>query len=199
MTRDQLLQDMQGCYQTEAQAVYEHGLSVWKHTQRAIQYLQGGPPPEGWRIPTWLTKYRKELCGALMPLDVVEEYTVFHDCGKPYCKPDGERRFPNHAEVSYQTWLSAGGSEAAANLMRLDMRVHTLKGKDVGPFAALPEAVTLLVVGLAEVHSNAGMFGGKDSESFKIKWKHLDRRGRAICKAMFPPAHHYSFCCPQGV
>jgi hypothetical protein len=43
-------------------------------------------------------------------------------------------------------------------------------------------AVTLLLAGLAEIHANAEMFNGFDSPSFKIKYKQIDRRGRAICK-----------------
>ena len=187
MTREQLLQDMHQCHQTKSQSVYDHGLKVWEHTQKATQYLDGGLAPLGWRMPGWLLKHREELRAALLPLSVIEEYTVFHDCGKPYCKPDGERRFPDHAEVSYRTWLSVGGSDAAAKLMRLDMKAHTMRAEEVEAFAALPEAATLLIVALAEVHANATMFGGIESTSFKMKWKHLDRRGRAVCKAMFPP------------
>ena len=40
---------------------------------------------------------------------------------------------------------------------------------------------SLLLSGLAEVHSNASLFGGVDSTSFKIKWKQIDRRGRQAC------------------
>lgn len=51
-------------------------------------------------------------------------------------------------------------------------------------FAGRPHAVALLLTGLAEVHANASMFGGIESTSFKIKWKNLDKRGRAIAKAV---------------
>jgi hypothetical protein len=33
---------------------------------------------------------------------------------------------------------------------------------------------------MAEVHSNAQMFGGENSDSFKIKAKHLEKRGRQV-------------------
>ena len=63
--------------------------------------------------------------------------------------------------------------------MELDMVVHTMSAAELDEFAARPEAPTLLT-GLAEVHANAEMFGGQESVSFKSKWKHLDRRGRAL-------------------
>ncbi len=37
---------------------------------------------------------------------------------------------------------------------------------------------------MAEVHSNAAMFGGTDSDSFKIKAKHLNKRGRQVLAAI---------------
>jgi hypothetical protein len=42
------------------------------------------------------------------------------------------------------------------------------------------------VTAVAEVHSNALMFGGLDSDGFKIKAKHLDKKGRQVIALMFP-------------
>ncbi len=72
----------------------------------------------------------------------------------------------------------------AARLMGMDMDAHLLKADGIQEFADRPEAVTLLLTSLAEVHSNAAMFGGVDSDSFKIKAKHLEKRGRQVVAAM---------------
>jgi len=48
----------------------------------------------------------------------------------------------------------------------------------------MPEAAALLLTAIAEVHSNAEMFGGHDSDSFKAKIKRLDKRGRIAIAAM---------------
>ena len=68
--------------------------------------------------------------------------------------------------------------------MGLDMEVHTMKADDLDEFCQRPEAASLLITAMCEIHSNASMFGGIDSTSFKMKWKHLDRRGKQIAKAL---------------
>ena len=180
-----LIEAMQSCQQTEGQSVYAHGEAVHDRMRQLIRYLDSGEVIGDWILPNWVQVYRTQLLSTLMPRCIIDEYTLFHDCGKPYCPSDGERKFPNHAEASYRTWLGVGGSPSAARLMRMDMLIHTLKADGVPIFCTHREAPTLLLAGLAEIHANAGMFGGVDSVSFKIKWKHLDRRGRAICRHLF--------------
>ena len=107
--------------------------------------------------------------------------------GKPSCltvDADGRRHFPDHAAVSARVWRDAGGCEEVATLIEQDMDVHLLKAEGVEEFASRPHAIALLLTGLAEIHANAGLFGGISETSFKIKWKNLDKRGRAIMKAV---------------
>lgn len=179
---------MQNCLQTNTQSVYQHGLSVRDHIFELISFLETGQINDGWKLPTWMHEHRQNLLNSLLPKEVIEEYTIFHDCGKPYClitDEDGRRHFPNHAEVSYQTWLRVTANEQVAKLMRMDMMIHTMKAVDIEEFIRHPEAITLLLAGLAEVHSNAKMFGGIDSESFKIKWSQINKRGKAICQKLW--------------
>lgn len=188
MHQNQLIQDMQQCPQTDTQSVYQHGISVKEHTFTLIQMLQSGELYSGWILPDWFFQYRQQILARLLPLDIIEEYTVYHDCGKPYCliyDDQGKKHFPNHAEVSYQTWLTVGGNELSAKLMKMDMLIHTIKANDLDEFIQHPEAITLIVSGLAEIHSNAKMFGGIDSTSFKIKWNQINKRGKTICQKLF--------------
>lgn len=60
------------------------------------------------------------------------------------------------------------------------MDMHLLKSDNVEPFARRAEAATLLLTSLAEIHANASMFGGIESTSFKIKYKHIAKRGKQI-------------------
>ena len=179
---------MQGCPQTASQSVYQHGISVRDHIFQLITFLKTGQIAEGWRLPEWMYQYRQQLLDGLLPEDIIEEYTIFHDCGKPYCitlDELGRRHFPNHPEVSYRIWQTVSSNQTIANLIRMDMQIHTIKANQIAEFIRQPEAITLLLAGLAEVHSNAKMFGGLESESFKIKWNQINKRGKAICHQLF--------------
>jgi len=178
---------MKCCKQTENQSVYEHGLSVQFHTKQLISILKS-KINNGYRLPNWFFQYSDQILEELFSDEVISDYTLYHDIGKPYCltlDEQGRRHFPNHAEVSAETWLKIGGATDIARLIKMDMMIHTIKAIDLDDFICNAEAITLLIVGLAEVHSNAEMFGGYDSQSFKIKWSQINRRGNAICKKLF--------------
>ncbi|MBB4861243.1 hypothetical protein HNP46_000054 [Pseudomonas nitritireducens] len=175
---------MQATEQAKGQSVLEHGHSVRRYYQDLRAHvLEGTPLQYEWKIPDWARD--KGLWERVVDDQDATLYQVWHDCGKPYCRvvdEEGRAHFPDHARVSGETWRRVGGSEQVARLMELDMDIHLLKADDLQEFASRPEAATLLLTGLCEVHSNASMFGGLDSTSFKAKWKHLDRRGKQLSK-----------------
>jgi hypothetical protein len=179
---------MKACPQTSTQSVYQHGESVRDRMFQLIQIMKTGEIADNWRLPEWVITHKAGLLDRLLSDEIIEEYTVFHDCSKSYCRivdKDGRQHFPNHAELSYQVWLDAGGNREAATLMKMDMDIHLLQLEGVEEFSKRPQAITLLLAGLAEIKSNSEMFGGEDSLSYKIKYKHIDKRGRAICKKLF--------------
>lgn len=187
-----LIRQMKECPQTDTQSVYEHGISVKEHIFELISFLRTGQIDNGWRLPDWMFEYREQLLASLLPDDIIKAYAVFHDCGKPYCitiDDQGKRHFPNHAEVSYNIWQYVSNNKTIANLILMDMKIHTMKAAEIDEFIKHPEAITLLLAGLAEVHSNAKMFGGIDSESFKIKWSQINKRGKTICRKLFGDNH----------
>ncbi len=59
------------------------------------------------------------------------------------------------------------------------MKIHLIKDIEIESFINKYSS-TLLFVGFAEILANAKYFGGYDSQSFKIKYKQLDRRGKKI-------------------
>jgi hypothetical protein len=206
LTWDKLIEDMKSCEQASGQNMYQHGASVWDWYDRIRHILNTGsddsknkPLVNQLKLPEWFFKYEEELARNRLNSSHLHWYTHYHDCGKPYCREiRGEKvHYPDHAEVSYNVWMKITENfpikyrdeefvGQVGRLIRRDMDIHTLKAKEVDQFCKdKREAVTLLLVGLAEVHSNAEMFGGRDSTSFKIKWKQIDRRGRAICKKLF--------------
>lgn len=184
MDKTSLIAMMENCQQTANQSVLAHGYSVWNTMQILLQHLKEGTSiPDWWRIPQWA--YNKNILNELAPQEIIQEYLIYHDCGKPFTKitdENGKTHFPNHSAMSEKIWLEVGGNPLAARLMGMDMDAHTLRSDGIAEFAVRPEAPTLLLAALAEIHSNAEMFGGTDSDSFKIKAKHLSKKGNQIMK-----------------
>lgn len=187
---DEMVAAMLRCEQTPGQSVYQHGQSVDKHLHDLVDHLKGlYTLPEGrWKLPEWLLTYKDEILANLHDEGKMQLYTTHHDCGKPYCRTyDG--RFPDHAEVSKYIWACVGGNQIVGNLIGDDMVLHTATADQIADKMEsewdIKDACTLLLAALAEIHSNAKMFGGIDSVSFKMKWKQLDRRGKQICKHYF--------------
>jgi len=175
---------MKECTQTDKQSVHEHGISVRDYTFDLLNNLRYGHNLKfEWKLPEWISENKDFIQENLYSDETIKLYTEMHDCGKPFCltiDDDGRRHFPNHAEVSYNTFKEIFNNHDAAELIRRDMDFHLLKSDGLKEFSDSTYAVTLMLVGLAELHSNASMFGGLDSISFKIKWKHTKKRGRQI-------------------
>ena len=176
------------CQQTKDQSVLQHGISVKNYTFDLINHLKYETPLKyEWKLPDWLYE-NKELIISNLPSDrTLKYYTTLHDCVKPYCleiDSDGKRHFPNHSDVSCEIFSKIFDDEIASNLIKHDMDIHLLKSDGVEEFCQNPYSLTLLLVGLSEIHSNSKMFGGLDSTSFKIKWKSINQRGKQIIKLL---------------
>jgi hypothetical protein len=184
---------MSQCQQNEFQTILQHGISVESHFSHLYDYIIDDYYPhkdllKGFKIPNWFHQYKERFIEKLAKPYIWNDYTRYHDCGKPRCiqiDENGQRHFPNHSKISADLWRSLGGEEETARLIEMDMDIHQLKTEGIAEFASRKEAITLLIAGLAEIHSNAKMFGGIDSISFKIKWKHLDKKGQKICDIIF--------------
>lgn len=180
---------MESCLQTEGQNVLQHGRSVREHYFTLIDYINGDVSLEdapNWRIPEWIDDNLLTIKENLLPRYVMDRYLTLHDCGKPAVRTvdeNGKQHFPNHAESSEQVYLSTfkeQSDETVAYLIRHDMDAHLLKNDGVAEFAKNPTAICQLLAALAEVTSNAAMFGGIESTSFKIKFKQINQRGKAV-------------------
>jgi hypothetical protein len=180
--------------QTKGQDVLAHGRSVREHYFALLEHLAGTRDLnayENWRIPGWVNTHSARLPAALPSRHVMDRYLTLHDCGKPRVltvTEDGRRQFPGHAaasEATYRQTFADEADETVAALIAGDMDIHLLRADEVPAFIARPTAVAHLLAGLAELTSNAAMFGGTDSPSFKGKYKRLDQRGRAICRALY--------------
>lgn len=184
ITKQELIQKMSECEQTKGQSVLEHGVSVKNYLFDLINHLRSNTPLKyEWKLPDWVLENKDLLLSSLPDDETLELYTIYHDCGKPFCleiDENGKRHFPNHAEVSYKIFNQVFNNPVAAELILHDMDIHLLKSDGVVEFSQNTHALTLLLTGLSELHSNAQMFGGLDSTSFKIKWKSINQRGKQI-------------------
>jgi hypothetical protein len=169
---------MRSCLQSDTQNVLEHGHAVHK------KYLELLDDPPECLIPWW-----GQLIKAIKTFSTLDiyNYHVYHDCGKPDCLviEDGRRHFPNHAAASCNTWLAAGGDALVAVWILHDMDLHVCSAQELDRFAYINGCEVLLLTALAEIQANAELFGGQDSQSYKIKYKHWLRRATAFCKRRY--------------
>jgi hypothetical protein len=173
---------MQACEQMQDMSVLAHGESVHHYyCDLRDHILHNAPLSRQWRLPEWC--HDVDLWQQRASEKTIERYQVFHDCGKPYCQTEdkqGRKQFPDHANISADIWKALGQPLDEVALMRNDMIIHTLRGTGIDDFCQLTNAATLLITGLCELHSNAAMFGGIESTSFKIKWKNINKFGKRI-------------------
>ena len=142
------------------------------------------------KLPSWAAdpENAKRLLHAMwkFPMAEIRAYLEGHDCGKAFCMtidPSGKPHYPGHAQISARIWAKAGGTPLECELMAKDMLVHTVSASDCQSLSTDPLVPILMLAGLAEVHANAEkIFGGLESESFTIKFKQLDRRGKALMR-----------------
>lgn len=138
-----------------------------------------------WASPGWFSSHFEGIRFKLLPqMDMIKTYQKFHDIGKPFCRvvdENGKARYPDHAKISAQIWNASGQCPIIGQLIARDMEFHLLKPSEIDenyPIDSL--SLILLVTALCELHANAEMFGGLESDSFKIKWKRLDKIGSKL-------------------
>jgi hypothetical protein len=182
---------MKATKQAKNQNMIQHGLSVWSYTYKL---LQGNT--EGFRLPQWWDDYKDEIFKNLHDFKTIKHYNIWHDIGKPFCKfidKDGKQHFPNHAVKSKEIWDEYFPNRRdISKLIAHDMDFHTLTfDAMLEQDLSIQDIATLMITALAELHSNANMFGGIESDSFKIKFKKFEKLGKKICEKFFNHAYMY--------
>jgi len=190
---------MRNCPQGPRQTTWEHCRSVAQHylilsrRLRNLEFAEREHPTWSQHLPKWFHTWRTQLAEATRNnVGLAQGYLEWHDCGKPFCleyDADGRAHFPQHAKVSARLWERLGGSAAASHLIARDMDLHTLAPSAMAEFAKQENAALLLIATLAAVNANAQLFGGLESDSFKIKAKQLEARGKRLCDALFGNAN----------
>jgi hypothetical protein len=141
------------------------------------------PPKFEWHLPFKQSDILCKLAKLALTPEQARTYHVMHDCGKPFCLEvgeDGKRRFPNHAAMSEQAFKQIYPDDLlSARLIGKDMLCHLTKSAGIEVLVNDEDFPTLLLTAWAEVHTNAAMFGGTSSDSFKIKASRLEKLTRS--------------------
>jgi hypothetical protein len=170
---------MESCEQAPNLNMLQHGQSVHKHFKLLLEELSSNTVKHKELFAVW-DKYKSSI----PPAEVLEQYHVYHDCGKHLCLEigeDGKRQFPNHAHVSSEQYLKVFSEDKfSAMLIAKDMDFHILKGDDLIALCNNPVAPILYLTAWAEINANAEMFGGTDSDSYKIKRSRLIQAGKKL-------------------
>ncbi|BAV39355.1 hypothetical protein BPT24_235 [Tenacibaculum phage pT24] len=181
---DEVTRDMSRTEQMDNLSVLQHGEMVHDYYKMIVSN-QMCNLSKFEKVPKWLLENKAYILNELSKFDfnAIKDYQIMHDLGKPYCiqiDENGRRHFPNHAQVSYDTWKKLNGDPFVGNLILNDMKMHTMKASDIEDFMKIEGYLILMVTSVAELYANAEMFGGYESTSFKIKFKQLEKRGNAI-------------------
>ena len=180
---------MAACEQTQGMNMLEHGQRV----HDAYVHLHNGLVANGFEqaepaLQAWFNRIQACIPSALLTPDNVKAYHVYHDCGKHLvlCTDDtGRRHFPDHASASAVQFQAIFPDDHQTHwLIAHDMDFHTMRGEDLRALWAEPLAATLYLTAWAEIRANATMFGGLESESYKIK---RSRLLQAAKKCSFSP------------
>ena len=174
------------CMQFRTQSVLQHGEAVLAKYEVLLEHAAQGLLPAGWRQPKWWTPDTAQmLARSQPPADIMSRYLTYHDCGKPACRTvdeEGRQHFPGHAAVSARSWAAAGGHPDEVWLMANDMMLHSGSAEECEVLRGHRLLPGLMFAALAEIHSNAEMFGGPETPSFKAKAKQLERRTAQLLK-----------------
>lgn len=169
---------MTKCEQAPGLNMLQHGLSVHEHYKALLQELTSDNV-ECKELRALYAKYKSKL----PPAEVLERYHVYHDCGKHLCLTIdcGKRHFPNHAEISSKQYAAIFPEDGfTKQLIAMDMDFHHMRGDDLLRTCHSPFAPILYFTAWAEINANAEMFGGRDSESYKIKRSRLIQAGKKL-------------------
>lgn len=154
--------------------VLEHGYMVNRAYYKLIEELESGTHIE--------SELYNSIKHSILDCETIDRYQIYHDCGKPFCKTESGS-FPDHSRHSCNQWGYLFPEDTdVSELMLLDMAFHTYRGDQIIELWNHDLAPTLYFTAWAELEANASMFGGHDSDSYKIKRKRLIQAGKKYVK-----------------
>lgn len=168
---------MTNTLQFDTQNILQHGQSVHDHYLKIIEALDAKDYSK-YQFPQILKDSWHKVKKRLFHSDVLKQYHIYHDCGKPYCinvDVAGRRHFKDHALVSYDVYCQVFSNDIVAKFIRSDMIFHSGTMEDITAFIAENDKrflLSLWVTALAEIYSNSAFF--EDRTGFNKKYAKLE-------------------------
>lgn len=176
---------MKNCYQFKNIDMFEHGLMVSNSYQKILkqdsvflQYMNFADSSENNFEKLLQLQYDSTL---------MRHYHLYHDCGKPYCltiDSENKNHYPNHAEESAQIHAQYFDCKIANTLIKNDMVFHQSNASELNFWLEKNQdkkmISSLYLTAWAEIFANSQLFGGFESEGFKIKKKKLLNHGKKV-------------------
>lgn len=172
---------MKNTFQTSNIDMLEHGLMVNKSYSKILKKEE-----EYTRHFDFNDDDLNSLLNLQYDVILMRHYQIYHDCGKPFCQErdeNGKPHYPNHAEKSAEIHQQYFDCEIANKLIKNDMIFHSLKSEDLTQWILSNDInliASLYLTAWSELFANSLMFGGVNSDSFKIKKKKLNKSFKKI-------------------
>lgn len=173
-TIEELHTSMHSCMQTEGMSIWQHGVDVHEKYLHIIDILSDKSEND-YNLPIELFDIYKNY--PVIDIEIMKHYHVYHDCAKGMCleiDENGRRHYPEHCYWSMKQYSYLFPDRGIEQFMVFhDMDFHTMKTAELYPLSMSHCAFSLYLTSWAELTSNAIMFGGLTSDSYKIKRKKL--------------------------
>lgn len=116
---------------------------------------------------------------------LMRHYHIYHDCGKPDCHSQDEKgtHYHGHEDMSAIIHAKHFDCQEATQLIANDMIFHKSNSTQLNEWLSQKDKTfiySLYLTAWAEIFANCQMFGGVESEGFKIKKKRLLKHFKII-------------------
>jgi hypothetical protein len=86
MNKKEIINAMKTTYQIQDKlTIYQHGVDVLKETKNIIKRMKCD---DFENLPVFFKEYKDLILKELVDYKTLVLYCIYHDCGKPFCKPD---------------------------------------------------------------------------------------------------------------
>jgi len=178
---------MSKTYQFKEINMLMHGEMVFNEYKKLIEAIKEGNFDYFKEIRfSFEEDFIKKLYSLQYDMDTMKSYQIYHDCGKhisKYVDENGKIHYPDHAKHSANVYNQYFDNIIAEDLILKDLNFHTFKCEELIEWIKEEKKeilASLYLTAWAEILVNSTMFGGRESDSFKIKRKKLIQAGKKL-------------------